>query len=128
MRVTTNTTYAVRSVVYLKDHPGEWATLAAIAKGTVVPYSYLSKILQGLVKAGFVESRKGKAGGFKLRKPPERISIYDILRATSGGAVLKTDCAAGSCGISKTCRTRGVWEDIGRIAGAYLASRKLSQL
>lgn len=115
-------------MVYLKDHPGEWTTLRAIAAGTVVPYQYLSKILQGLVKAGFVESHKGKSGGFKLRKPAERISMYDILSATSGGTLLKTNCSTGQCGINKTCRTRRVWADLGLIAGTYLNSHKLSQL
>ena len=128
MRVTTNTTYAMRCAVYLKNHPGGLSTLKAIAAGAGVPCDYLSKILQGLVKAGLVESRKGKAGGYKLRKPPEQISVYDVLRATSGGAVLKTNCASGQCGNNKTCRTRLVWADLGRITGTYLDSHKLSHL
>lgn len=131
MRITPITTYAVRCMVYLKDHPNEVTALKAIAAGTVIPYPFLSKILQNLVRHGFVKSAKGKKGGFRLAQPPENISLSDIVRATSrGGTLLRTACCTGTrnCVLYKTCKVRGVWKDLEGIVEMHLQSRKISQL
>lgn len=118
-------------MVYLKDHPNKVTALKAIADGTVIPRAFLSKILQNLVRHGFVKSTKGKKGGFKLEGSPENISLSDIVRATSReGAILRTACGTGSrsCVLYKTCKVRGVWKDLEGIVDMHLRSRKLSQL
>ena len=126
MHIAPITTYAVRSMVYLKDNADKVVTLKTIAAGTVIPYSFLSKILQNLVRHGYLKSVKGKMGGFKLARPAEDISVYDIVWTTTGGRLLKTPCRKGAltCG----CKLRGLWKDLDGLASVYLRSRTLAQL
>jgi Rrf2 family protein len=76
------TQYAIRAVVmlaYHRDHgPVGNAWLAETAK---IPPSYLAKVLQGLVKGGIIGSRRGAKGGFTLLRPPESITLLDVVNA-----------------------------------------------
>ena len=131
MQITLETDYAVRCLVYLKDHPKQMSVLGDISSVTHIPPAFLSKILQKMVKRGLVRSHKGKKGGFKLAKDPEHISVYDIMLAACGcETVLKVVCARSGkpCEFIKTCKIHGVWGDLGKIIRMILESRKLSQL
>ena len=72
--------YALRAAVCLAGRD-EGQTTPEIAELTKVPPSYLSKVLQGLGRAGIVEGKRGVGGGFKLTRPPERISVLDVVAA-----------------------------------------------
>lgn len=56
-------------------------TTEAIAKQTRVPPGYLSKVLQSLNKAGVVDSRRGLRGGYELTRPPEELTLLDVINA-----------------------------------------------
>lgn len=73
--------YALRATVYLAMNPGNAFTTQQISETTKVPAAYLSKVLQSLVKAQLVKSQRGLGGGFVLTKPPEDISILEVLNA-----------------------------------------------
>lgn len=72
--------YALRAVVFLMDHRGTPHTADAISSVTKVPVGYLSKILQGLTKAGIISSQRGPAGGFTLSADQEQVTVLDVLR------------------------------------------------
>lgn len=131
MQITLEADYAVRCLVYLKDHNKALSVLDDVSAATGIPPAFLSKILQKMARHGLVKSQKGKKGGFRLAKDPERISVSDILIATCGGpTVLKMVCSKSGkpCAFLKTCKIHGVWKDLGKIIGMILQSRKLSQL
>lgn len=131
IHITPKTTYAVRCLVYLKDHPGKFLPLKRIATGTTIPAPFLSKILQNMTRHGFTTSLRGSRGGFRLALPAEKISMYDIALAASGGSsALKAPCARSEepCARSKDCRLRGVWSDLGEVIDMHLRSRTLSRL
>ena len=73
--------YALRAVVWLAGHPAATLSTPEIARGTMVPPGYLSKILQALARAGLVASTPGRAGGFVLTRPATRISVLDVINA-----------------------------------------------
>jgi Rrf2 family protein len=74
--------YALRAVVWLAQHHDEGAVdNARIAAGTGVPTSYLSKVLQGLSRAGIVVSKRGVGGGFCLEPEPEELTVLDVIGA-----------------------------------------------
>lgn len=73
--------YALRAIVFLAMNPGTAFTTQQISKTTKVPAAYLSKVLQSLVKSRLVQSQRGLGGGFVLTKPPEDISILEVLNA-----------------------------------------------
>ena len=73
--------YALRAVVWLASQPEKPMTVQAIAEGTQVPPSYLSKVLQTLGRAGLVRSQRGLGGGFILTRGPAEISALEVINA-----------------------------------------------
>jgi Rrf2 family protein len=73
--------YALRAMVYLADRPETSCTTHQIAAVTRIPLAYLSKVMQGLSRAGLVESRRGLHGGFTLIRPAEELTIWDVMEA-----------------------------------------------
>ena len=71
--------YALRAVVYLAKE-AEPRTTGQIAESTQVPAPYLSKVLQGLSKAGIVRSQRG-VGGITLIPTPDALTILDVVTA-----------------------------------------------
>jgi Rrf2 family protein len=86
--------YALRAIVYLADHVEENTTTEVIAEGTKIPVGYLAKIMQGLSKAGLVNSQRGLYGGFTLARPAKGISVYEVVQATDP-IVRITKCPLG---------------------------------
>ncbi len=131
MQITLETDYAVRCLVYLKDHAGETRVLGDISKGTLIPRAFLSKILQKLIRAGLVSSTKGKNGGFTLAVPARGVSVYRIMQAVCGReSVLKTVCRKPGrpCSLSRSCRISAVWRDLCGLVRKKLESHRLSDL
>jgi Rrf2 family protein len=73
--------YALRAVYCLGQTPSEAKTNKHVADAMKIPPSYLAKIMQGLVRAGIVRSRRGVHGGFLLNKDPEDVSLFDVITA-----------------------------------------------
>ena len=62
--------------------PGEFIGTGDLAKRIDSPQNYLGKLLQNLAKWGLVTSQKGKGGGFRLKKNPTQITLFDALKHT----------------------------------------------
>lgn len=73
--------YALRAVVCLAGEPDRPMTSAQLAEATKVPASYLSKVMQSLVRAGLVKSQRGLHGGFLLGPPITELSVLDVINA-----------------------------------------------
>jgi Rrf2 family protein len=73
--------YALRAVVHLADHAPEGRTTDQIAAATRVPKAYLSKVLQSLARGKIVHSQRGLGGGMSLTRPPERLTLLEVVNA-----------------------------------------------
>lgn len=73
--------YALRAVVLLADRAPDACTTDQIAVATKVPKPYLSKVLQGLSRAGVVHTQRGIGGGVTLVKTPAELTILDVVNA-----------------------------------------------
>lgn len=73
--------YALRAMTFLAMDPKQPKTVRDIAERTLVPEGYLSKVMQGLCRAGLVRSQRGLYGGFTLEHDPASLSILDIVNA-----------------------------------------------
>lgn len=82
--------YALRAVVYLATKPGETATTEEVSEKTKVPAPYLAKILQSLTKKGIVRSQRGVGGGVVLARPPEVLTILEVVNAVEPIRRIKT--------------------------------------
>lgn len=86
MRLGHTTKYALESLAFLiRTHArDEWAQIAVIAETCGIPRKYLEQVLLELKNAGLVESKKGQRGGYRLSRPPDEISLGQVLAATQG--------------------------------------------
>jgi len=113
MLVTRETDYAVRCVLYLAQNKEQWTNVSAISDHMLIPKSYLSKILQRLVRAGLVESVRGIKGGFRLNRLSSEITLLDIFSSMQGVTPVNI-CAVDKrrCELSATCSVHPVWVEI----------------
>jgi Rrf2 family protein len=113
--LSQRTRYAIRALLHLADHHGEGPIqLAEIAERQNIPAKFLTVILSEMKRAGFVETMRGKEGGYWLSRPPTEITYGDIVRATRGSLAL-VPCAArlayapcDHCIDEAECRLRAV--------------------
>jgi len=73
--------YALRAIVTIAQHGGTPCTAQKISVITRVPAPYLSKLMQGLVRAKLVTSKRGLHGGFLLTKEPTELTIWEVIEA-----------------------------------------------
>ena len=85
MKISRSTGYALVAVGYIAQNYSEGAVLAArVSKEYDIPLEYLLKILQQLVRANVLRSKRGPRGGFFLARPAESISMLQIVEAVDG--------------------------------------------
>jgi len=80
------TEYAIRGLVYiqLQNSEGKWPGIAEIAEKIDAPHFYTAKILQRMVRQGFIESQKGKGGGFYFDPQKPDLPLKKLIIATQG--------------------------------------------
>ena len=117
MRISAKGEYAAKAVLYLSlQYPGV-ATIHEVARRHSIPVKYLEHILLALKKAGLLESRRGMRGGYMLARPPEQISIGEVLRVVDGqfsqSSCIEVDLQHPyACPESDTCGLKQVWQDV----------------
>ena len=73
--------YALRAVCYLASQSPAPRTTGQIATATKVPAAYLSKVIQNLNRSGLVRSQRGVGGGITLVKPPDQLTLLEVVNA-----------------------------------------------
>jgi Rrf2 family protein len=86
--------YALRAVVVLARGAGKTRSADQIAEATRVPRRYVNKVLQALVRAHLVRSQSGPGGGYALTRPPDKVSILDVVTAVEPMPRIRT-CPLG---------------------------------
>jgi Rrf2 family protein len=102
--------YAVHVIVYLAENPG--ASNARIAEDLQFPPAFLAKVLARLAKAGYVESRPGRAGGVRLVVDPAEVSLLDVMETVSGPVLMDTCQTRQRCATQQRkgyCNVNGMW-------------------
>ncbi len=85
MKVSTRSDYAARALLSLTLHGTDRPTsVKEIAERTRLPQPYLEQILLLVKGAGLVRSKRGVGGGYVLARPPDEITLADILGAVEG--------------------------------------------
>ncbi|QYU68818.1 Rrf2 family transcriptional regulator [Leptolyngbya sp. 15MV] len=83
--ISNKARYAFRALLAIADSPeGEATTSADIANRHSIPHKFLEQILLDLRKAGILESRRGKSGGYVMLRPADTVSFGEILRLFEG--------------------------------------------
>lgn len=104
MRLTRYTDYAMRVLLYLGARPERLCSIAEISGAYRISQNHLMKVVNDLVRQGYVASVRGRFGGIRLGRPAEEINVGAVIRHTEDGFDL-TDC--GGCVIAPACGLTG---------------------
>ena len=127
MKLSTRSRYGTRMMVDLAQHYDEGPVrIGSIAKRQDVSVKYLEQLVIPMKKANFIKSVRGPRGGHMLSRPPEEITIGEIVNVFEGGTEL-SECVAkdDSCDRSSSCLVRGVWKEATRAMHDKLNSMTL---
>ncbi len=105
--ITQNTDYAIRALCCLARKKDEIISAAQLSDELNISWNFLRRVLQKLNKKGLVRSYKGKGGGFKLKVPPHRIFILELMKTFQG--ILQFDkCMVNekTCSNIEECKLR----------------------
>jgi len=111
MQITRQADYAVRAVLYLAQQPRDTrSSTAQIARDQAIPPTFLAKIVAQLSVAGILQATRGARGGVQLARPPEAISLLEIVEVIDGPLYLN-DCVANAatCPHGAYCTVHQVW-------------------
>lgn len=105
--------YAVRMVLFLAQNNGKIISRGEISEAMAIPITVLARIGQTLEAAGIVEIHRGKRGGYKLRKPPEKITLLEVLESFIGKiAINKCVDNPNFCVREGVCPVNRIWKEI----------------
>ena len=131
MMVSTKGRYALRVMIDLaENNKGEYIPLKDIAKRQDISQKYLESIMVILSKAGLVDGRHGKGGGYKLNRTADEYTVGEILRLTEGSLapVACLECGAKPCPRAASCPTLPVWSELDKRISGYLDGVTLADL
>lgn len=118
--MTLHTDYALRMLIFLAVSKDEPRTVNDVAERYSLSRNHLLKVALNLKKIGLVVTTRGRLGGIRLARAPDRINIGDLVRQVEDDFAL-VECMkaeGGSCRISPACRLKGV---VREALDAYLA-------
>lgn len=114
MNLSTRSRYGTRMMLDLAQHFHECPVkIGDIAKRQEISVKYLEQLVIPLKKANFIKSIRGPKGGHMLGKPPENITIGEIVNVLEGG-INFVSCIESSdeCNRSNHCLTRSIWQEV----------------
>lgn len=82
--LTKKSEYAIRALLELSKNNNVYVSARLIAYRQKIPYQFLRKILQILLKKKLVKAREGNRGGFKITKELDQIRLMDIVEIFQG--------------------------------------------
>ena len=107
MRLTQFSGYGLRVLMYVGLKGEELSTIAEIANAYGISRNHLMKVVQQLVSAGFLYSRRGKKGGVRLDGSPDGLRIGTIVKAMEPGfGVAECMRRGNACALTPACRLR----------------------
>ncbi len=120
MHITQHTDYALRVLIYLASNEQRLVTIQEISERFEISRSHLMKVVNQLIRNGFVDGLRGKGGGLRLARPPQQIVVGDVVRKMETDLAL-VECfhETSHCLLTASCQLKGV---LGAALEAFFAS------
>src|SRR5512134_683351 len=127
--------YGLRAVTALaREHGNGPVLIAHLSASEAIPHKFLELILLDLKRKGILQSKKGKGGGYNLRRPPSMISVGEVIRALDGPLAL-LPCVSQTayrrceeCVDELTCSIRHVMKEVHAATTHILDGTSLADL
>jgi Rrf2 family nitric oxide-sensitive transcriptional repressor len=107
MRLTSFTDFALRALMRLAGEPARSFATSEIAAEFNISRNHLAKVVRDLADGGFITTQRGVGGGFSLARPPQSITLGEVVRALEGEALV--ECFrddGGHCVLTPRCRLK----------------------
>jgi Rrf2 family protein len=130
MKITYKGDYALKAILELSLEDGKLLTIQDLAKRCDIPIKFLEQILLELKRGGFIDSKRGKEGGYYLGKAPASITVADVVQFIEG-PIEPIACVQESydgCGDLKKCVFRRLWQDVGKETSRILSGVNFENL
>ncbi|HMJ66577.1 MAG TPA: Rrf2 family transcriptional regulator [Candidatus Binatia bacterium] len=134
MKLTVRGEYALRALIVLGlNYDQSVVQIQTISKLQNIPKRFLEQILNELKSAGIVESRRGVAGGYRLRLPPDKVTLAEVIRYIEG-PLAPVSCVSErfyercTCPDESNCGIRSVMKDVREAIVKILESVTLAHL
>ena len=120
MKLTFYSDYSLRLLMYVSVKREALVTIQEVADAYGISENHLMKVAFELGRKGFLETVRGRGGGLRLARPPEKIGVGEVVRAMEEDFTMVEcfDPSINQCVITGPCRLRGV---LSRALKAYFA-------
>ena len=116
MTITKSTRYALYAAAEMAMAGEALVTVSAVAKRYGIPEGALAKVFQQLVRARLAAGTRGIGGGYRLARPPSKITVLEVLhvfeRPRTTGACLLHDGPGDSCPQTSACRLHWLFSEV----------------
>ena len=129
--ISTRGRYAVRILLDLAEHAdGALIPMKEVAFRQGISLKYIERIMPALRNSGLIESTHGIGGGYRLAKPPETVTLWEILSLAEGdlAPVACLETGAEPCGRAPICKTLPVWQGYYALTKDYFSNLTLADL
>lgn len=132
MLVPQKCQYALRAIFELAKAYGDGPVkIAQIAQTQAIPARFLEVILNQLRQGGFVDSRRGSDGGYRLARSPAKLTVGDIMRFLQG-SLHPVDCSGKSskrrCSLYGNCVFLPMWQRVAKAISDVYDATSFEQL
>lgn len=130
MKISTKTRYGMRFMIDLAERYGQGCVpMKEVAERQSISKKYLEQVVAPLSEAGLLKVSRGQKGGFQLSRPPDEITLADVVDASEDGIEL-LNCLGclTSCEREAGCVSREVWGGMQEAINGYLEGRTLADI
>lgn len=128
MQLKKYTDYGLRVLIYLAAKQQQrLVTIDELSKTFNAPRNHLNKVIHQLGKEGFIQTRRGKNGGFKLAMAADEIALDHVIRRLEGDEYW-IDCHNPKCAIFPVCELKQVINEGKEIFYRHLAQYTVASL
>ncbi len=127
MRLSRQGDYAVRAILDLASKPH--SQIKEIAERQNIPEAYLQKVIWLMSKEGLIKTLRGPKGGIMLARPPQEITLREVLEAAEGPIVFnRCYLWPEGCSCGRYCQVHAVWMKVGELLREEMGKHNFAEL
>ncbi|MFA4889613.1 MAG: Rrf2 family transcriptional regulator [Candidatus Omnitrophota bacterium] len=131
MKITYKGDYGLKTILSLSLNYGQgYLTIHQIAQRLDIPVKFLEQILLDLKRGGFVQSRRGRVGGYILARPPAKIRLGEVIRFIEGplSPIACVDAHYKGCRDVGDCVFKDIWKQVAKATEKIIDSLSFEAL